>query len=84
MAFLQRSDEGRQGTLEGGEEDLLAAVAEAYPHERADDSGPVGQMEEVFILADERAALGGGVVPDVRVAGLVHLQVENMLRVMSV
>ena len=83
MAIFQRSDEGGQGALEGGEEDLLAAVAEAHPHERAGGSGPVGQVEEVFVFADERAALGGGMVPDVRVVGLVHLQVEDVLGVMS-
>lgn len=31
MAFLQRSDQGRQVARESGEEDLLAAVAEVYP-----------------------------------------------------
>jgi hypothetical protein len=83
MAFLQRGDEGRQGALEGGEADLLAAVAEAHPHERAGGFGPIGQMEEVFIFADERTALGSGVVPDVWVVGLVHLQVEDVLGIMS-
>jgi hypothetical protein len=83
MAFLQRRDEGGQGALEGGEEGLLAAVAEAHSHERAVGSGLVGQMQEVFILADQSAALRSGVVPDVRVVGLVHLQVEDMLGVMS-
>ena len=83
MAFLQRGDEGGQGAVEGGEEDLLAAVAEAHPHERASGSRPVGQMEKVFVLADQSTALGGGVVPDVRVVGIVHLQVEDVLGVMS-
>ncbi len=40
-------------------------------------------MEEVLIFADQSAALGNGVVPNVRVVGLVHLQVEDVLRIMA-
>ena len=59
--------------LEGGEQVALSAVAEAHPHEYAGGSGPVGQMEEVFIFADQSAAVGDGVIPDVQVVGFVHL-----------
>lgn len=40
-------------------------------------------MKKVFIFADQSAALGDGVAPDVRVVGLVHLQVEDVLGIMS-
>lgn len=39
MAILQRRDDGRQGTLEGGEEDLLAAIAEAHPKNEPEAPG---------------------------------------------
>jgi len=81
--FLQRRDDSGQGAAEGGEEGLLATVAEAHPDEGAGGSGAISKMEEVLIFADQSAALGNGVVPNVRIVGLVHLQVEDVLCIMS-
>ncbi len=83
LTFLQRRDDVGQSAVEGGEEGQFSRVAKPYPHEHAGGAGPIGEMEEILIFADQSATLGNGVVPDIEVAGFVHVHVEDVLRIMA-
>ncbi len=81
LAVFEGQDQGRQGALECGEEDLLSAVTQTHPCECARGARLIGEMEEILVLADQCATLGYRVMPNFRVARLVHFEADDVLGV---
>jgi hypothetical protein len=76
--FQSRFDP-RPQMLNGREKHFGAAVPESNPDEPRFGREGVGQIKEIFILADNNAIVPTGVLPDCGIGGATQVEVENML-----
>lgn len=70
-------------TIEGGQEHFVSAVAEPHPDKAAGVAGPIGEENEVFVLANERDTLSGTICPELQIGLSVEFQIKNVIAVMS-
>src|SRR5262245_51670417 len=77
-ACSQRREELRKHAVEGGEQRGVAAVAEADLDERW--TAGAGQMEEIFILTDNRVSVGRGKLPEVAIGAFRQPDIGDVSR----
>ena len=65
------------------QEGSLAAISKPNPDEARIRRPCVGEVEEVFILADEHATFGCCVRPNRKVGGVFHADIEYMLSLVA-
>jgi hypothetical protein len=65
--------------LHGGEQLLGAAIANANPHQTTLGRGRVGQIEKIFVLADDYIPVLAGVGPDLGIRRRRQFEVQHVL-----
>jgi hypothetical protein len=81
LARLQRRFQCRPNLLEGSEQSCGTAIAEPNPDELKLPPRSTSEVEEVFILADDNALVGGGVLAELGVGGLGKPDFENVFAI---
>lgn len=75
ISGLQPGFDFRPRDLESGQQCFGAAVSEADPDEPSRRGRPVGEVQEIFILANEDCVIRDCVGPDFGIGGIPQIQV---------